>query len=951
MAQKLSQLAQELKPYIQPWIAQSLGVSGGNATPAVGVHDLGGALHRGSVIDSQIPQALLRDGSRSITGNIAMNDGKTIDGVDPSVHVADPNAHHARLHSITGTSDHSLTGSKWQIVGATAINTIGLLTPSAAPAATEAILKTDATGKTTFQTLQVAGVAYIDDTLDFGTDTMYEDASYLRVAGAKPVYFGQTIQSGSAWSINTSGDFAGRDVGGRDATFTEDLYAAATAFRVINHTHDYAHAHVVVNPGGSWTLDEQFGVDIDDNLLVRGYIVGKHALQIKDALMICHYDGPETPGNLVGNPAGHMGQVATVSGDVVYRPGKFNKGVEITDSYTNLCTNPSFETNTTGWTNVASGTAAGTRTRTSEDSYDGLYSYRFDKSAGANGDHYGARFDLTVTNGVTYSVSCKVKLTATTGSTGNVARLYVYGGSGVNVYAYTDTVGEWVELTATATANGTALQVFVGLLNCTTGTVYFDAVQVTATSAQRPYWGGGSARSNGSLSYTNIPVNWAKCTAMCWFRTTATAIQLGRNLRLFELRYNDNNRINLRINDGDDKLVGYVAGGGVTAAPTSTGTVSTGTWHHAAIVVESGTTRIYLDGAEVGTAAIAGAASGLATVWVGMYNAGERMNGMVDDFVIVNRALPADEVRAVYESNAPVFAETSTWHWRGGRNRVWADAEGLWMLSADSNAVLGAYAGDDLDAGATKAWGGFTLGEGDIALGHNRTGSSGILWDRSAGTFGFYGNGGATPTVVIGTDGTLYAGTAGAARVQMQAAELAGYSSANVRQWYGSTTDGKLYGAEGVAWIDQYGFGVAAPPAADLGMANAIKWFKQTSPNTQVAYINASWNGTSGNENGDMILYARKGAGGAAVGRVYIYADELREQSNTNLYMHGVYVVGDNAGVAGTTGLTNVVDTGISTGVGSVKMAGTTARTNTGWLKIYVGTAARYIPYWTTITG
>jgi hypothetical protein len=31
-------------------------------------------------------------------------------------------------------------------------------------------------------------------------------------------------------------------------------------------------------------------------------------------------------------------------------------------------------------------------------------------------------------------------------------------------------------------------------------------------------------------------------------------------------------------------------------------------------------------------------------------------------------------------------------------------------------------------------------------------------------------------------------------------------------------------------------------------------------------------------------------------------------------------------------------------------MTGATAETNSGWLKIYNGTAVRYIPYWTTIT-
>jgi hypothetical protein len=65
----------------------------------------------------------------------------------------------------------------------------------------------------------------------------------------------------------------------------------------------------------------------------------------------------------------------------------------------------------------------------------------------------------------------------------------------------------------------------------------------------------------------------------------------------------------------------------------------------------------------------------------------------------------------------------------------------------------------------------------------------------------------------------------------------------------------------------------------------------------------------------------------------------------------GVCVGGDGGGIATYLGLTNVFSETISSGVGSIKTSGTTARTNTGWLKIYNGTAVRYIPYFTTITG
>lgn len=61
-------------------------------------------------------------------------------------------------------------------------------------------------------------------------------------------------------------------------------------------------------------------------------------------------------------------------------------------------------------------------------------------------------------------------------------------------------------------------------------------------------------------------------------------------------------------------------------------------------------------------------------------------------------------------------------------------------------------------------------------------------------------------------------------------------------------------------------------------------------------------------------------------------------------------VEGDGTGAASTVGFSNVTN-GVSTGNGTVKVNGTTARDSSGWLKIYVGTAVRYIPYWTTITG
>jgi hypothetical protein len=65
-----------------------------------------------------------------------------------------------------------------------------------------------------------------------------------------------------------------------------------------------------------------------------------------------------------------------------------------------------------------------------------------------------------------------------------------------------------------------------------------------------------------------------------------------------------------------------------------------------------------------------------------------------------------------------------------------------------------------------------------------------------------------------------------------------------------------------------------------------------------------------------------------------------------------VFAVGDSgAGVSSTVAITNVTTESISSGVCTILSTGATARSSTGWLKIYSGTGVRYIPYFTTISG
>ena len=63
-----------------------------------------------------------------------------------------------------------------------------------------------------------------------------------------------------------------------------------------------------------------------------------------------------------------------------------------------------------------------------------------------------------------------------------------------------------------------------------------------------------------------------------------------------------------------------------------------------------------------------------------------------------------------------------------------------------------------------------------------------------------------------------------------------------------------------------------------------------------------------------------------------------------------ILIDGDESGVAGTIGLTDVNDATLGTGNGTVKLKGTTTRNSAGFIKIYVGTTTAWVPYWTDIS-
>ena len=186
------------------------------------------------------------------------------------------------------------------------------------------------------------------------------------------------------------------------------------------------------------------------------------------------------------------------------------------------------------------------------------------------------------------------------------------------------------------------------------------------------------------------------------------------------------------FNAADDKI--YFTDGTNTIS-TSALTFSAESEHFLAFTWSSSGLEIWRNPAS-DTADASGATYTAPTLGANLYVGSDtasanQANGLIDDLAIIDRALDADEIRAIYESNAPVFAETSTWTWRTPNTLAWADSEGLWAIDDSGNASFGISGVD------SKSWGGQTLNKGDVLIGDSS--SSSLLFDSSAGTIDLSG--------------------------------------------------------------------------------------------------------------------------------------------------------------------------------------------------------------------
>ena len=314
--------------------------------------------------------------------------------------------------------------------------------------------------------------------------------------------------------------------------------------------------------------DPQFSLDVNGNLRAQGWIVGKHAIQLSGAKLICHFDGPEPYAtDFTGDPTGHMGQVATLYGGVIFPHGKFGKAVQLADSTTNLCTNPRFA----GTGGYAVSTGGGTITIDSTRAYVGTQSLMLVSGTTTTQADVPS---ILLANGESIAVQARVYR-----ETDFPARIALYNvDDAIWLGTYTPSqLNTWEKGTLTYTNNtGTSKNVRLyvrNLANDSTSVLWTDAWQVEKKAYPTPYcdgdmgtghtWSGAasastSTRTDSYLTYTLKDYDFSNTSVSFWFRTEHSCAKRGSPTRLLDI-YNGTDRVTLYLSDhsGVDWLTVY----------------------------------------------------------------------------------------------------------------------------------------------------------------------------------------------------------------------------------------------------------------------------------------------------------------------------------------------------------------------------------------------------------
>jgi len=385
-----------------------------------------------------------------------------------------------------------------------------------------------------------------------------------------------------------------------------------------------------------------------------------------EAILVAHFDGPE-PYNtdFTGDPNASTGQQAIVEGGVIFRPGRFGKGVQIAEGTTNLVLNPSLEVG------LAAMDVAGFEvSERAEAPWEGNYgSQVWHGLSASDGDRRVMWSTDALAANTTYTWSLHAS-----GS----GRVLVYLYDGAQVFAEeTITLGSaMVRFTGTGKSSSSAT--FGGLYIRVTDVgspveIWCDGLQVEARSYATPYADGSlgpghawlgephasaSSRGGGALSYPESGLNPEGGTIALWVGK-ADWVYRHEEEWVAVQDAGDERLEFFRGTDGWAFRAVSLAGADVGSALAPQDYEFASGWHQFVLVWGTEAGAVYLDGelwAHVG-----GMSGGLAyeravhQLLIGSYGGVSRVaNATFDELVIWGRALSDDEIRVLYTGNASV---------------------------------------------------------------------------------------------------------------------------------------------------------------------------------------------------------------------------------------------------------------------------------------------------------
>lgn len=614
-------------------------------------------------------------------------------------------------------------------------------------------------------------------------------------------------------------------------------------------------------------------------------------------LLYCAFDTPQ--GSTVPNLNGHLGQAPTYSGPITGTSGgKYHGALYLEEGTTNLLTNNSFETNLTGVT--ANG---GAITQSSAQALLGTYSMRCTSATTGHGWYYDVASVTSISTQYTFSVYMR--------GSGNV-QLFTFPNVGTSNVTLTST---WTRYTLTFTF-GTGATRLVGVQQNGAGSCdwYTDATQLEQKGYATSY--AATSRTVSQLYYPAANnFNATDCTLSGWFFLPTLT----------------NRTVTFFGGDNAASLTVYATSSGMVVTRKDTATVITYgtppptlTWIHVAVTVSGGTvTRLYLNGALVGSGTAGSAYATPTWLVVGGYNisGGFSVSGYVDDFASIGRVLSADEIASIYSSNAPLnvtrsnyelmLANTSTSGYMVG------NASGLYGYSDTSRAAgTGAFALVTTNSTVLGTeFGSVTLNAGDLMLGSASAGSSNLYYDRANGKIKI--RVGTVDRIVANDSGALgikdaggtnnvilFSGT-GASPVNQILARVDLYGSGSITA--GASFDDVIF--------DSTGLTLKAPTAyADI---NSIRWkYSGTAIGKVYTFVTTA----ASSSTGAMEIYPYSGG---TTGNI-----DLNARSSSNLAAR-IYLTGTpNSATAGPlmqTRFYNTSGTEIGGNVVSCMTAGTTA--------------------------